>query len=274
MRLLSSRSWGQQVCDLSQAVLWRETKWGVVRPQRDYGRFSLVVGVAARSGPMTQTRTALRSAGRSDGTAWLVSLASLISIVCLSRCLLQVLKSRSFYTQQGSQQNNNNGTQPAGLADSVRRSFFFFLSVPTTFTSSNCDSFGNRSLNPSSGDIQLADKLLIGVSTPPDRHTNCYVQQHTAEHRWSAASLLVSSSQVKPLTVRLSTMKFIKKEKKGDQCFNSNMWMELFDFGEVVYQPYITWRFIWCDAKCQVSEENEYITKKEFTFLKSCRLTS
>lgn len=227
---------------------------------------SLIVGVAAR------TRTALRSAGRRDGTAWLLSLASFISIVYLSSFVASSFSaSRDLFAH--SRVHGKTTTIEHSQQDQPTASDAVFSFVPTSLTSSDCDGLGNRSLHPSSGDTQLADKLLIGLSALPDRHANYFVQQHTAEHRWSAATLLVPSSQVKPPTVCLSTQKSIKKEKsRCVLCVLAAMsGLNFFNFGRFICQPCFTWRSlceslfgVMLNAKCH--SRNGYIAKNNLHF--------
>lgn len=171
--------------------------------------------------------TASRSAGRGDGAAWLLSLASSIFIVSLFRCLLRVLSRRveAFLHTAGftRKRQHSNAASRTGR----RRQTEFF--IDQTFTSSDCDGCVEQK------SASLRRRRSAGwrapyrsLSAPLDRHTNYFVQQHTAEHRWSAGTLPVPSSQVKPPTVRLSTIKFIRKEEKI--YFNSSVCTELFVF--------------------------------------------
>lgn len=101
--------------------------------------------------------------------------------------------------------------------------------IDQTFTSSDCDGCVEQK------SASLRRRRSAGwrapyrsLSAPLDRHTNYFVEQHTAEHRWSAGTLPAPSSQVKPPTVRLPTIKFIRKEK--NIYFNSSVCTELFVF--------------------------------------------
>lgn len=161
-------------------------------------------------------------------------------------------ESRPFYTQQGSQENDNNQTQPSRTG---RRRQTEFL-IDQTFPSSDCDGCAEQK------SASLWRRRSAGwqapyrrLPAPLDRHTNDFVQQHTAEHHWSAGTLPVPSSQVKPPTVRLSTIKFIRKEKKylfqqqrlyGTFCFLVNL------FSCLLYLQRWEWKCIWCGAKQQI----------------------
>lgn len=90
---------------------------------------SLMAEIAALSRPTTPNPNSFEISvkeGRNSLTSVFGKFHFHISIVCLSLFVASFFfcgESRSFYTQQGSRQNDNNRTQPAGPADGVRRSF-------------------------------------------------------------------------------------------------------------------------------------------------------